>query len=130
MIYVIDEHHLRVGDRVWWGHFESYDLEGEYDWKRRQFVVRFESKWSVSIIWGYATYSDNYDLPWYTLNRPENYQFNETPETVEAAVFHADRGGIQPDGDPFAYLDAEQLNTLLTMVSRLATDQVMEALEL
>lgn len=128
MIRVIDDHHLQVGDRTWWGHFESYDLEGvDYPWKRRQFIVHFESKWSVSIIWGYGTYSDNHDLPWYKPEQP----FNETPETVEAAVFHADRDGIQGnDGDPFAYIDEYQLNALLTFISQLATDAVFEVLQL
>lgn len=119
MIHAIDEHHLHVGDQVWWGQFYSSDYETpEYEWKRRQFVVHFESKWKVSVIWGYATYSDNHDLPWYDRARP----FTETPETVEAAVFHADRERIQPDGDPFAYIDAEQLNALLYHVSKLHTE--------
>lgn len=121
MISVQDEHHLRVGDRVWWGHFESYDLENEYEWKRRQFVVHFESKWSVSIIWGYCTYSDNHDFPFHFFGE-YGQEFTETPTLVEAAVLHADRSGCQPDGDVFAYIDAEQLNTLLSAVSKLATD--------
>jgi len=117
MISVIDEHHLRVGDRTWWGHFESYDLDGEYEWKRRQFVVHFESKWSVSIIWGYCTYSDNHPLPF----EDHGYIFNESPERVEAAVLHADREKMQ-GGDVLAYIDAEQLNALLYHVSQLHTE--------
>lgn len=123
MIAAIDESHLRVGNRTWWGEFHSSDHEGaEYEWKQRQFIVRFESKWRVSIIWGYCTYSDNYKLP----SHDRQQEFNETPERVEAGVLHADRDGLQPNGNPYGYLDAEQLNALLTMVSRLATESVIE----
>lgn len=127
-IHAIDEHHLHVGDRdVWWGDYHSDDMEGSYPWKLRQFIVRFESKWSVSVIWGFCTYSDNYNLPWYHGEQA----FTETPATVEAAVFHADRQGIQcNDGEPFCYLTAQQLNTLLTMVSMLGTEDAFEVLEL
>jgi hypothetical protein len=125
MIHVIDEHHLQVGDHVWWGNYHASDIEGEHPWKFRQFMVLFESKWRVSVIWGYCSYSDNHDAPFYN----EAHEFTETPETVEAAILHNDRDGVQ-GGDVFAYLDAEQLNTLLTMVSQLATDKVIEALEL
>jgi hypothetical protein len=120
MIHAIDEHHLHVGDQVWWGNFHSADREvPQLEWKTRQFVVYFESKWRVSVIWGYATYSDNHDLPW---GFGRTIEFTETPEYVEAAVFHADREGIQPDGEPFGYLDAEQLNALLYHVSKLHTE--------
>lgn len=125
MIRVIDEHHLQVGDRTWWGQFFSEDYEGDgYEWKRRQFIVHFESKWKVSVIWGYCTYSDNHDQwPFGTfLDGDVPIPFTETPELVEAAVFHADRKGIQtPDNEPFAYLDDEWLNALLDHVSKLHT---------
>jgi len=119
MIRVIDEHHLRVGERVWWGNYHQEDVEtDEWAWKTRQFIVHFESKWRVSIIWGYCTYSDNHDLPWYEPVVP----FNETPHVVEAAVFHHDRDGMQGNDEPYAYIDDEQLNKLLEMVSLLPTD--------
>ena len=119
MISVIDEQHLQVGDRVWWGESNSHSTHRDgVDWEYRQFLVHFENKWWVSVIWGYCTYSDNHDLPWY---EPDQ-QFNETPELVEAAIFHRDRQGMQGNGDPYAYIDAEQLNALLEMVSVLPTD--------
>lgn len=121
MIHAIDEHHLHVGDQVWWGDFHTTDLEGEFPWKLRQFVVRFESKWEVSIIWGYCSYSDNHDLPWHIFRDEFPEPFTETPERVEAAVLHADREGIE-GGEPFAYIDAEQLNALLYHVSKLHTE--------
>ena len=124
MISVQDEHHLMVGDRLWFGQFHSESLHTtDLDWERRQFIVHFESNWQVSVIWGYCSYSDNHDLPFYDKGRV----FNETPETVEAAILHADREGLQPDGEPFAYIDAEALNSLLDMVSGLATNEVIRS---
>lgn len=139
-VAVIDEHHLRVGDRVWWGEFNSHGtatteyvqiiserLGHEFAFERRQFIVRFESKWSVSVIWGSMTYSDNHD---HGFGYPPYPEFVETPERVEAAVFHADRGGIQGnDREPFAYIDVHQLNGLLTFISELATDAQFEVLQ-
>lgn len=124
MISVIDEHHLLVGDQTWFGQFYTDEEEVPgLEWKMRQFMVMFESKWSVSVIWGYCTYSDNHDLPWSDLPWSDrDIEFHETPTLVEAAVLHADRDRIQPDGDPFAYIDAEQLNALLYHVSKLHTE--------
>jgi hypothetical protein len=133
MIRVNDAHHLQVGDRTWFGEYDtsgsandearaalSDRLGYQFDYQRRQFLVRFESGWSVSIIWGSMTYSDNHDHafgygPW-----PE---LIEEPETVEAAVLHKDREGVE--GDVMGYMEADALNSLLDFVSTLATtDQV------
>ena len=124
MISVQDEHHLLVGDRVWFGQFHTDSVHNDaIHWEARQFLVLFESKWKVSVIWGYCSYSDNHDLPFHDKGRV----FSETPTLVEAAILHADRQGLQPDGDPFAYIDAEALNSLLNMVSGLATDDVLSS---
>ena len=136
MIQVIDEHHLRVGDRTWFGEFNSDHsvtaeeaavlserLGYEFAFERRQFIVRFESKWSVSVIWGSMTYSDNHD---HGFGFPPYQAFIETPTLVEAGILHADRERLQPDGDPYAYIDAEQLNALLEMVSVLPTEAHIE----
>lgn len=118
----IDGSYLVVGERRWWGtyHCESIHTP-DLDWETRQFMVRFESKWSVSIIWGYATYSDNHDLPWY----PNAPPFNETPTLVEAAILHHDRERLQNGGDPYEYINAEQLNEVLDFVSKLPTETLL-----
>lgn len=118
MIQVIDEHHLRVGDRTWWGEFSSkdYDIDSDHEWKFRQFIVRFESKWSVSIIWGYCSYSDNHELPY----GGPGYWFTETPHQVELAILHADREGVQ-GGDVIAYCDEDDVNFTLDVISKAAT---------
>ena len=129
MIRVIDDHHLSVGDRTWWGTFSTEGFARlDLVYERRQFIVRFESKWMVSVIWGSMTYSDNHD---HGLASHPHVEFIETPEQVEAAVLHVDRDGLQGnDGDPFAYIDEYQLNALLTFISQLATDAVFEVLQL
>lgn len=135
MIQVADENRLQVGDQYWPGRYYresmadhpgieviSSKLGYDYVFERRQFIVKFESGWRVSIIWGSMSYSDNHD---HAFGR-SYADFVETPETVEAAVFHANREGIQGnDGDPFAYIDAEYLNTLLSVVSNLGTEDHM-----
>ena len=130
MIRVIDEHHLQVGDRTWFGDFHSespspiYATQMEaalgypFEYEMRQFIVRFESKWMVSVIWGSMTYSDNHN---HGFGHPPYTEFIEEPECVEAGVLHADRDGLQGGGDPFSYLDDEQLNALLDHVSKLHT---------
>lgn len=120
MISVVDEHHLRVGDQTWFGEFHSESSPlPDLIYERRQFIVRFESKWSVSVIWGSMTYSDNYD---HGLGRGPHEPLIETPMTVEAAVLHRDRGELQGNGgEPYSRLTAGELNALLYHVSALHT---------
>lgn len=136
MISVLDEHHLMVGDRLWFGQYSTHGsvtpeqaaavserLGHEFVFERRQFVVMFETKWSVSVIWGSMTYSDNHD---HGLGFPPFREFVESPTLVEAAILHADREGMQQGDDPYAYIDDVRLNQLLEMVSELPTDTHIE----
>lgn len=131
MIRVIDNEHLQVGERTWFGEFSTHGsatpemaatmserLGYDFDFQRRQFIVRFESKWIVSIIWGSMTYSDNHD---HGFGRGPYAELVETPETVEVAILHADREGIQ-GGDHQNYCDADDVNFTLDLMSRAATD--------
>jgi hypothetical protein len=118
MIRVIDAEHLQVGERVWWGEYRAHDSEGAgYEWKTRQFVVHFESGWSGSLIWGDATYSDNHDLPFFTRTQ----EFNETPETVELAIFHKDHDSMR-GGDVMGYMDEDDVNFTLDQMAAAHTD--------
>lgn len=134
MIRVIDAHHLQVGDRTWWGEYSTEgSISGEakallseslgypFVFERRQFTVQYESGWSVSVVWGSMTYSDNYEH-----GQPHREQpLNETPELVELGVLHHDRAGIQ-GGDTMAYCDEDDVNFVLDAVSKLGTtDTVM-----
>jgi hypothetical protein len=116
-IHVIDRHHLQVDDKVWWGEFYASDYSDDtVAIHTRQFVVHFESGWSASIIWGNATYSDNHDC---SIIREQ--EFVEQPRTVELAIFHKDREGIQPDKQPMAYLDADDVNLVLHFMRQAGT---------
>lgn len=87
-------------------------------------LVRFESGWSASIIWGSATYSDNHDAGF--SGRP----FVEEPSTVEVGVLH--HSGelrlrrMNEDGSEWtsveSYLDDDQLAELLDRLASLPTD--------
>lgn len=132
MIRVLDAHHLQVGERVWWGEYTtegslsseseavaqiSHDLGWMLQFERRQFIVRFESGWSVSVIWGSMTYSDNHDhgMP------PGQREFNETPEQVELAILHKDRDGVQGGGDAIGYCDQDDVNFILDEAAKAHT---------
>jgi hypothetical protein len=134
MIRVIDEHHLQVGDRTWWGEYSTRGtIEPEaaaeiaarlghpFDFQRRQFVVHFENGWEVSIIWGSMTYSDNHD---HGLGRGPIPEFIEQPETVEVAVLHKDREQVQ-GGDVMSYCDADQVNFVCEQMSTAGTDDTI-----
>lgn len=80
----------------------------------RRVLIPFENRWSLSVIWGDATYSDNY--PHIGLKRQE---FIEEPSMVEVGVlapFDNERGnGLI--GDPLAYVEVEPFNQVATVVS-------------
>ncbi len=119
---------LVVNDRRWWGDFDSESPTDEFkaelsaklghpfEFERRQFIVRFESGWRVSIIWGSMTYSDNHE---HGFGRGPYDEFVEQPDTVEVAIINID-GNLDPP-DPFGYVDHDSLNLLLDQVAVLGT---------
>ena len=131
MIRVIDAEHLQVGERVWWGEYYASDLVDDipdmdttrFDMHVRQFIVRFESGWRASIIWGNASYSDNHDYSMVFGNSV--HPFVETPETVELAIFHKDHEKFQ-GGDVMGYMDEDDVNfTLDQMAMAHTTDSLI-----
>lgn len=57
----------------------------------RVFRCQFENRWSLSIIWGSMTYSDNHHHPWGTNWCSDGHEriypeFNEEPLMVEVAI--------------------------------------------
>jgi len=133
MIRVIDAEHLQVGERdVWWGEYttegsidaETAALLGEqmghpFAYERRGFIVRFESGWSVSVIWGSMTYSDNHDHGMGFM-RNDTPPFIETPERVELGILHKDREGVQ-GGDVIGYCDEDDVNFILGQAAKAHT---------
>ena len=90
----------------------------------RAFRVMFESGWSVSIIWGSATYSSNH-LEW-NEGSPfrEGVRFTDEPHHVECAVILPKVKHTLLEGAEdmvLSYVDAVELNELLDGVSRLGT---------
>lgn len=95
-----------------------------YMHRGRGCVVRFESGWSASIIWGAGTYSSNHDH-WHDWD-----PFTEEPTTVEVGV-HDHTGQMRMrhhvDGDfewheVESYLDDVALAALLDELASLPTD--------
>lgn len=82
--------------------------------RTRAGVMRFESGWDVSIIWGTATYSTNY----HTLLRTE--EFAEEPHLVEMAIRRHD--GQMLGNDVLAYICIHVATALFDTLERLPTD--------
>ena len=79
---------------------DDVDVE-PHPFRIRRFVLTFENGWSVSVLYGDATYSSNYDA-WFL-----DGEFEEEPEHVEVAV-------LDPDGSMLA--DPVTLNDVLLLV--------------
>lgn len=92
------------------------DMGGEFGvWHTRRCVVKVETGYEVSIIWGSGTYSTNhYRGSWSRYGGMfdgEEQPFVEDVDTVEVAVF--DRHGEWLTGEPVAYVDADALIDLV-----------------
>lgn len=87
----------------------------EYTHRTRQAIIRVESGWDISVIWGTATYSDNYH---FMLSKEP---FHEEPALVEVALRHPARSGVQ-SGDVLGYVTEEQFTLLVDRVMQLPSD--------
>lgn len=74
----------------------------------RQARLDFESKLSLSILWGNATYSSNYEVMF------GDREFTEEPTTVEVGVLNDD-GLI---GDPLAWQTVEDVLRVIDAINR------------
>jgi hypothetical protein len=137
-IYAETDRTLVVGDRRWpLAHYHTNDFTGPgaelagavvpaHTFRIRRAVVAFENGWSLSIIWGTGTYSDNHDAWWMVAED----DFTETPERVETMVLFKDEAAM---ADPYGYLDADQLHELLSLMMGWPSDpaalvQVLKAM--
>lgn len=101
----------------------------QYD---RRCLVRLESGWAASIIWGSGTYSTNHDAFGKTTEPP----FVEDPTTVEVGVLDhtghlRQRRHVDDDHewhDLESYLDDTALAALLDQLAALPTDAAYGAL--
>lgn len=100
-----------------------YGPDNEYSHRTRRCIIRFETGWSASIIWGDYTYSSNYDA-W--RGRP----FTEEPDTVEVGVLdhtgELRQRAMSDDGTDWhsveSYVDDDALAALLDRLATLPTD--------
>jgi hypothetical protein len=134
MIFDPATHTLHAASRSWQAdpsHTSIKDYEGGEGFDGRRFLhrhraclVRFESGWAASIIWGTATYSTNHDQ----LHADD--PFAEQPTTVEVGVLdhtgqlrmrrHDDDGYEWHDVE--GYLDDTQLAALLDQLAAMPSD--------
>lgn len=119
-IHPIGDRILAVGPRQWPAEIFIETIDhgiglGEPMWyHRRQARVWFESGWGVSIIWGSGAYGSNHDKWTETIN--------EEPTAVECGI--TDDNGLL--GHRVAgYMNADDVNDLLTEVSRWPTQIIM-----
>jgi len=126
---------------------ESYEYPGDYFAGRTQetrvFRCTFENRWSLSIIWGSMTYSDNKDHPHGNWRGTTAGPFVEEPHTVEVGIIMPEestrpamhvllRQGQDDEypvdipehtyelwGDPIGWVDAAGLRFLVGYVSSL-----------
>jgi len=82
-----------------------------YTHRTRQALLRMESGWDISVIWGTASYSDNYH---FMLSKEP---FHEEVALAEVALLHHARG-LQ-GGDVLGYVKEEDFAHLVNVVMRL-----------
>lgn len=137
MIFDPATHTLHAAGRTWQADpagTNVADLEGgeaaavfggrRYLHRDRRCIVRFESGWSVSIVWGSHSYSSNYEHMY------ADEPFAEQPRLVECGVLdhtgelrmrHRSDGEMEWH-DVESYVDDDALAALLDEVAALPTD--------
>lgn len=123
-----DTHTVHAAGRTWHAdptRTSITDLTtGHIVHRDRRCILRFETGWAASIVWGSGTYSTNHDA-WHRTDT-----FTEEPATVEVGVLdhtgelrqrlHDEDGTEWHDIE--AYLDDDALIALLDRLSALPTD--------
>jgi hypothetical protein len=82
--------------------------------------VVFENRWQISVAWGSATYSDNYDHPF------SGRELVERPARVEVMVAAPD-GEWAYDGEPFGRVTAAAFLVIAEHVADLGHDAPADA---
>lgn len=112
MAYTRNEQgHLRVGDRTYPCYVDLADVygpDGKLLHRVRRALVRLESGWGVSCIWGDATYSSNARAIAGTSDWGR--EFTEMPTCVEVGVLDHEGGLVD---DPWSMQDVDDVNTLI-----------------
>jgi hypothetical protein len=119
--FSIEGQTLRVGSR----RYPAKDIDiidnliqtDARSFKTRRCRVPLENRWELSVVWGTATYSDNY----YHIMSPISggAGFVEEPESVEVAIFHVSDGVEHMCGEPEGYVDVETFHALVDWAMKL-----------
>lgn len=111
-----------IGDRSFpFAEVDKEDHEYEYDHKVRRMRVPAENGWTMSIIWGSLTYSDNHDHPFGDF-RGGPGEWHEESQTAEIRVWRRD-GRDALEDQVAGYLTTDQVLGLLELMSTWATDE-------
>lgn len=108
-----EQGHLRVGDRLYPCYVDLADVygpDGKLLHRVRRALVRLESGWGVSCIWGDSTYSTN--------GEHGHDEFTETPTHVEVGIIDHEGGLVD---DPWSMQDVDDVNTLIAELATTPT---------
>ena len=125
--HAVDEHGdwLCTDARKWpvmaWSSEDFIDSTNRFDHRTRQAVLRVESGWDISVIWGSCTYSDNYDWTFGNVRGERNDTFHEEPALVEVALRHPQREHVQ-GGDVLGWVCEEEFARFVDAVMLLPSD--------
>lgn len=110
-----------IGERAFpFAEVDKEDHEYEYEYKVRRMRVPAENGWTMSIIWGSYTYSDNHDFPGFAGDG--RAVWIEESQTAEIRIYG--RHGRDALEDQVAgYLPPDQVLGLLHTMSTWATDE-------
>ena len=103
--------------------YEETAVTPQYSHQVRQAVLRVESGWDISVIWGSCTYSDNYSHPFGDFRTPdaEPEPFHEEPALVEVALRHPKREHVV-GGDVLGWITEEEFARFVDAVMQLPSD--------
>lgn len=99
-----------------------YLTDGDFKYRVRHMRVPAENGWTMSIMWGSGTFSDNHGHPYGgPFRRAVGESFQEESSTAEIRIWSRDDWDAL-EGDVAGYLTVEQVMRLLQVMSTWATD--------
>lgn len=97
--------------------------DGTFPYRERRMRVPAENGWTMSIVWGSGTYSDNHGHPHGFLGFPKgDGEWHEESTTAEIRIWSRDDWDALED-QVAGYLTTDQVLGLLNLMSSWATDE-------
>lgn len=101
---------------------QDHDLQGEFQYRVRRMRVPAENGWTMSVIWGSGTYSDNHGHPHGSLGYRSDGEWHEESTSAEIRIWSCDdRDALE--AQVAGYLTTAQVLGLLELMSTWATDE-------